>query len=126
MFIALLSEALKGFNASGLDIMGDGYDCIANLQSLEVLMLRNSNIMKTEWFRHMSILRSLDLGGTKVHLSDSFGSNVRLEELLLDDCKFPNLEGTEQEYLNCFKSLRALRCLNICESETCALDGADP
>lgn len=114
--IAENCESLRGLNVSGLEINNDSYNALANLQALEVLHLRNCNIISMEWFKDMHTLRSLDLGASTVQLSDSLSNCTRLEELLLDGCPLSNIVGREKKALEYFTQLPELKVLNLVDT----------
>lgn len=114
--IALLGEHCKSLRSlilAGLRFTNNvrDYDPLSNLPQLELLSLRSSeNVTSTEVFKDLSMLRSLDLGETRVTSIAALSGLTRLEELCLDNCTA--LIDTAQS-LACLPKLKMLRLLNV-------------
>jgi hypothetical protein len=125
-------QMLKAFNLSGLELEMSsysasletelaaapgqglsGYNCLHDLVCLEVLSLRSSNIANIDIISCLPMLRSLDLGETHINVLHPLQGLTRLEELLLDNCTFTNLQEPESTAGRVFSTLTTLRCLNL-------------
>jgi hypothetical protein len=78
---------LRALNVSGISASSHAhYTKISDLVSLEVLVMRSSNVSAVDWVGNLSQLRSLDLGITTLETDsmNMFRNQTRLQELLLD------------------------------------------
>lgn len=118
--------SLRGLNIAGTSLMDGNYSTIANLVSLEVVVLRNSNINDISWIHQLSMLRSLDLGVIQFHTDPiaEIRNLTRLQELLLDCSTFPFQKETAElsntPLFEPFRNLPGLRLINLCETEAAA------
>lgn len=114
--------SLRGLNVAGTTLMDGNYSIVANLVSLEVLTLRNSNVNDVSWVHLLPMLRSLDLGILQVHTDPiaEIRNLTRLEELLLDCSTFPVCQEPSKLSTHLFEPFRHLpnlRLINLSETE---------
>lgn len=115
--------ALKALNVAGIKFMDQQGSHIAHLSSLEVLVLRKSNVNDISWVNKLLVLRSLDLGVLNMSVDPIFAMRnlTRLQELLLDCSKIKvpaQIDTTfTLEHANILRNLPSLRLLNVCESD---------
>jgi len=97
--IAQNCTSLRSLVLAGLNSMPeDAYNQLSKLTTLECLSLRNSKNVSTKAIRNIKdlvMLRSLDLGLTKITSIDCLQGLTRLEELNLDinDNLYVNMQG---------------------------------
>jgi hypothetical protein len=108
---------LKGLNLAGIEVSHESsYDVLQNLNHIEILVLRASNISSGTRLRGLIFLRSLDIGNTKISSIDFIKDFHRLEELLVDSCPIINQRETIVDCIEALKSLPSLKLLNICDT----------
>jgi Leucine-rich repeat (LRR) protein len=83
-FLQVTCSVLKGLNIAGLNLKY--YDFIGKLDSLEILILRESTFKKGDTLKDLLLLRSLDIAYTEVDDLTPLYNFERLEELYLDGC----------------------------------------
>lgn len=105
--------SLKSLNFAGCNNIIN-YQPLLIMISLEFLSLRLSNFESEELLQNLQILRSLDLGWTKIKGISSISNFTRLEELLLDGCMSIERTNTANvSLLDTFSSLENLKLLDI-------------
>lgn len=115
--------SLRGLNVAGTSMMDGNYSIVENLVSLEVVVLRNSNVIDVSWVHQLPMLRSLDLGELKVTTNpiSEIRNLTRLQELLLDCSTFPfQNESAAQptsQVFEPFRNLPNLRLINLSETD---------
>jgi len=115
--------ALKALNVAGIQFMEGSSSNIAYLASLEVLVLRNSNVHDISWVSKLPVLRSLDLGVLSITSDPILSTRLqtRLQELLLDNTRIrvpaPVSNVFTLEHAAILRSMPHLRVLNVCESD---------
>lgn len=115
--------ALKALNVAGVQFMAGGSNNISHLASLEILVLRNSNVNDIAWVNKLQVLRSLDLGVLAITSDPILVTRTltRLQELLLDCTKIKAPAKIDNQFTldhaSVLRSMPNLRLVNVCESD---------
>jgi len=115
--------ALKALNVAGINFLEEGSSNISNLASLEVLILRGSNVNDISWVNRLQVLRSLDLGVLSITSDPVLVTRnlTRLQELLLDCTKIKAPAKIDNQFTldhaSVLRSMPNLRLVNVCESD---------
>lgn len=103
-------QSLKTLNIAGLDFLVHNLKGIGGLYNLEVLSLRSSSTVDIRELTLLPVLRSVDLGYTKLqHIEKAFENKNRLEEIVMDYCELKDV----QIFLDMIPGLEALKAMNI-------------
>lgn len=103
---------LKALNIAGLTFLEGHLSGIEVLSDLEALSLRESNITDISALASLWLLRSLDLGRTKItHLGNGLEEKERLEEILLDGC----VSDLTHEFFAAMSKMKRLKLVNLHE-----------
>ncbi|RYH31449.1 hypothetical protein EON65_02590 [archaeon] len=105
---------LKTLNIAGLELIDSHLEGIEYLVDLQVLSIRSSNIQDIAAVGQLEMLRSLDLGCTRLcNVHVALAMQHRLEELLLDGCTLlDNIDITKR-----VPHLPELKLLNVVNSD---------
>jgi hypothetical protein len=104
---------LRSLSLAGLFLIN--YEDLRWLVTVEILNLQYSNFSKPELLCDFNLLRSLDLGNTKISSISELKKLVRLEELYLDSTKCLKDETTP-ESIHTLQLLPDLKYLQIGDS----------
>lgn len=109
--------SLQSLVLSGTSIAAGEFDQLSGLTNLQALSLRSTAFSTSLVLKDFEMLRSLDLGETKIRDIGGLGGCSRLEELALDNCK--QLRGQEciADSLYNLSQLKNIRLLNIWHTE---------
>lgn len=109
-------KSLKALNLSGLSL--SDFHGLHEIDTLEWLGLRDSNVIDISFAEHLLVLRYLDIGGTNVLSLRPLSGLVRLEQLCLDGCKhLLETVQQQQEVRDCLGSLPVLKLLALGEAD---------
>ncbi len=103
---------LKALNIAGVTLLEADLRGIDALADLEALSIRESNVTDISAVASLLLLRSLDLGRTKIDkLDKGLHDKERLEEILLDGC----ITNLSQEFIFAMSKMKRLKVVNIHE-----------
>eukprot|EP01031_Cornospumella_fuschlensis_P026618 gene26618-32167_t len=105
---------LKTLNIAGLELIDAHLEGIEYLVDLQVLSIRSSNIQDIAAVGQLEMLRSLDLGCTRLrNVHTALAMQHRLEELLLDNCTLLDKIDISKRVPH----LPELKLLNVADSD---------
>ena len=107
-------KSLRALNICGLRLSSDiSFDALQDLTSLEILLLRSSNISKGARLKELIMLRSLDIGNTKIDSIEFVSTLRRLEEFFMDNIPLFARASHIKHCISVLQELSSLRLLNV-------------